>query len=124
MGLYALFTKVPYTFSRLVYGIGGDSVASEYESTGVFQERSGMSQFDNIETPTSDAVLWIAPNEAFVELLNAQMVGNGVTVEGVNYRVVGQVTGKDHDLGIIDNYRLELKKENFAEWEASELPLE
>jgi len=128
MGIFTLFTSSPYTFLKVKQEAEGNIVDTEYQAAGVFQLRGGMSSGDNVETPTADATIWIRPTESFVAELDSNLVGHGIRVgrgsDTQDYRIVGQVQGYDHDLGYIDNYTLDLKKESFAAWDDSELPLE
>lgn len=128
MGIFALFASSPYTFLKLKQEPDGNVVDTTYAAEGVFQLRAGMTSGGDIETPTADATIWIRPSEAFVSALEGELVGHGIRVgRGTNtqdYRIVGQVEGYDQDLGYVDNYTLDLKRESIATWDEQELPLE
>lgn len=128
MGVFELFTSSPYIFLQLSQQPEGNTVDAEFAAEGVFQLRGGMTSGDDIETPTADATIWIRPSESFVSELDGELVGHGIRVgraaNAQDYRIVGQVEGYDQDLGYVDNYTLDLKRESIATWDEQDLPLE
>jgi hypothetical protein len=126
MSLWDVFTPEPYIFLKLRQASEGNTVEEEYEAEGVFKLRGGMTQSNNIESPTADASLRIKPTEEFIANLNADLVGHGIRVArgdntSLDYRIIGQTEGYDYD-NQMDFYLLELKREHL--WEPSGLPLE
>jgi hypothetical protein len=126
MSVWDVFTPEPYTFLKLKQASEGNTVEEEYEAEGVFKLRGGMTQSNNIESPTADASLRVKPDEEFVNNLSADLVGHGIRVArgdntSLDYRIIGQTEGYDYD-NQMDFYLLELKREHL--WEPSGLPLE
>jgi hypothetical protein len=122
MDMFQTFTNTSYTFLELNNGgILGNTVKSFQDALGVFKERNGMNQNENMETVSSDATLHIRPNEAFLATVGGNTVGHGVSVEKNNaspqtYRIIGQVEGYNFHTGVLEFYRLTLKSESLADY--------
>jgi len=114
--MFHLFTETPYTFLEIGQLVEGNVITSETPASGVFKDRSSMTQTDNIEKYIGDATLHIKPSESFVN----DLVGNGVRVNGTEYRITDVVEGKDFDNGQVEFYRAILKIESFA-WQDQEV---
>jgi uncharacterized OsmC-like protein len=134
MNVFALFTTSPYTFLELGSTLQGNVIENEYGATGVVKLRDGLVQVDNMETygagnPSGDSTVHIRPSEAFLATVGGNLVGHGVRIakdnhEAAEYRITGQVEGYDFDTGDLAFYKVNLKRESIATWDASELPLE
>lgn len=120
--MFDLFDTSPYTFLLLESGSGGNKILEEVEATGIVKLRDGMVQVDNMEAFDSTSSVHIRPDETFISSLSGNLVGHGIRVNGVDYRIEGQTVGKDFDSGQIEFYRVTLKRESI--WEPSDLPLE
>lgn len=117
--VFDVFQETAYTFLQLVQGgARGNSVKESTATTGVFKERNGMVQNNNLETVESDATLHIHPNEPFLTTLGGNVVGHGIraTKNGStqDYRIIGQVEGFNFDTNELEFYRLTLKAESLV----------
>lgn len=120
---FDLFDLTAYTFLVLESGLGGNKELEQFETTGVFKSRTGLRQDANAEAYESTSTLHIRPDENFIGTVGGpeKLVGHGVRVDGLTYRIEGVSAGKDYENGSVDFYRATLKRESL--W-ASALPLE
>lgn len=125
MDVFDQFQETAYTFLQLAQGgVLGNTIASQTTTTGIFKERNGMVQNNNLETVQSDATLHIHPDEPFIAVVqaisseNEFLVGHGIraTKNGstADYRIIGQVEGYNFDTNVLEFYRLTLKAEDLA----------
>jgi len=123
--VFDVFPETAYTFLQLIQGgARGNSVKESTDTTGVFKERNGMTQNNNLETKESSSTLHIHPNEPFIATLqaitggNQFLVGHGIrhTENGFTqeYRIIGQTAGKNFDTNVLEHYRLTLKAESLV----------
>jgi hypothetical protein len=129
MNPFDLFETTNYTFLQLGSNVHGNVVLNEYTANGIVKLRDGMIQVDNMEERQSTSSVHIRPTEAFLSVLDGNLVGHGIRVQKDNheladYRIDGQVEGYDFDTGILEFYKVTLKRESIATWDESELPLE
>lgn len=122
--VFDLFQETAYTFLRLTQGgARGNSIKTSTATTGVFKERNGMVQNNNLETVQSDATLHIHPDEPFLTTLGGNIVGHGIraTKNGLtqDYRIIGQVEGYNFDTNVLEFYRLTLKAEKLVDGNGS-----
>lgn len=118
--VFDVFQETAYTFLQLVQGgARGNSVKESSETAGVFKERNGMVQNNNLETVQSDATLHIHPDEPFLTTLNGYLVGHGIRAakNGAtqDYRIIGQVEGYNFETNELEFYRLTLKAESLVD---------
>jgi len=121
MTVFDSFVSTDYTFLRLNKGgLLGNSINTSYAALGVFKERDGENQFNqNMTTVDSDATLHIRPDEPYLNLLDFNVVGHGISHSGQDYRIVGQTTGRGGiNFDIIEHYRLTLRREQLVENES------
>lgn len=121
--MFDLFDTSDYTFLQLEGGSGGNKVVDEVEANGIVKLRDGMVQIDNMEAFDSTSSIHIRPDEPFISTLAGNLVGHGIRVNGTEYRIEGQVVGKDFDTGQIEFYRVTIKRESIWQ-QPSDLPLE
>lgn len=119
MDVFEAFQETPYTFLELAQGgVRGNTVKESEPTTGVFKQRNGMLQNNNLETVQSDATLHIHPNEPFIASVGGNLVGHGIrnSKNGYDktYRIIGQVEGFNFDTNVLEFYRLTLKAESLA----------
>lgn len=123
--VFDLFQETAYTFLRLTQGgARGNSVKESHSTTGVFKDRTGMVQNNNLETVQSDATLHIHPDEPFIAELQAIVGGNEFLVgQGIratkngftqDYRISGQKEGFNYDTNTLEFYLLTLKAESLV----------
>lgn len=118
--VFDVFQETAYTFLQLTQGgARGNSVKKSTATTGVFKERNGMVQNNNLETVQSDATLHIHPNEPFIAEVGGTLEGHGIrsSQNGVErtYRITGSVEGRNYDTNELEFYRLTLKAESLVE---------
>ncbi len=127
MDVFALFTNTEYQFLTVSQTELGNEILTEYTGYGVFKQRDAMTQATNIEQYAgNDATLHIKPTEPFITALAGQLVGNGVRVskndaEALEYRIVQVNEGFNFDTNELEFYKLLLKRESFATWQATPL---
>lgn len=115
MDVFTAFQTSAYTFMVLNQGgVRGNAVDSSYEATGIFKEREGMVVNANLESMQADATLHVRPNESFLSGIDNYMVGHGVSVNGRNYRVIGQTGGHNYHNNVREHYTVTLKREELA----------
>lgn len=129
MDVFSLFTTTSYTFLEIGSTTQGNVILNEFEADGIVKLQDGMVQVDNMEAFDSTSNIHVRPSEPFVATLGGNLVGHGVRVakdnhEADEYRITGQVEGYDFDTGTIAFYKVTLKRESIATWDASDLPLE
>lgn len=123
--VFDLFQETAYTFLQLTQGgARGNGIKESWETTGVFKDRTGMTQNNNLETVQSDSTLHIHPDEPFIAVLQALVGGNEFLVgQGIratkngftqDYRISGQVEGFNFDTNVLEFYRLTLKAESLV----------
>jgi hypothetical protein len=121
MDVFSQFASTRYYFLLLNKGgILGNSVNQTFQATGVFKTRDGVQKGDTIETVDSDATLHVRPDESFILLAGANMVGHGIRAadyEGgssQDYRIIGQRPGRNFQTGQVEFYYLTLKREKLV----------
>jgi hypothetical protein len=122
MGVFEEFDLTSYTFLQLDSGAGGNKVVREWDTDGIVKIRDGMVEVGNVESYSSATSVHIRPDESFVAEVGGSdaLVGNGIRIAGVNYRIIAKTDGEDFDTGELEFYRAVLKREDI--W-ASESPL-
>ena len=113
--VFDLFNQVPYEY--LVIGTGGvvgNTIVSRTTLSGVFKLRSGVNQSPaERELTNSDATLHVHP-EDFTD--KNSIVGNGVCIDGQDYRIVGMTDGRNFHDGVSEHYKLTLEKASYADY--------
>lgn len=127
MDPFALYTSTPYTFLEISQAAEGNTITDEYEAEGIFKLRDGLGQTDVMENhgaqgTSGDATLHIRPDEEFLSL--DELIGHGVRVNELEYRIKIATEGRDYDTGSLLFYRLTLKREDIAQWPVGTQPLE
>lgn len=119
MDIFDQFQETAYTFLTLAQGgVLGNTVTESDPTTGVFKERNGMVQNNNLETVQSDATLHIHPDEPFIASVGGKLVGEGIRANknGLtqDYRIIGLKEGFNYDTNVLEFYLLTLKAESLA----------
>ena len=123
--MFDLFDLTNYTFLQLDSAVVGNIIVAEFPAEGIVKIRDGMVQSDNKEAYTSTSTVHIKATEPFIATVGGNLVGHGIrTIDGTEYRIEGQLEGKDFDKGTVEFYKVTLKRENIASWDQSDLPLE
>ena len=107
----------PYQYLEVSRGtVYGNVIKSTHNATGVFKLRNEQVMVNNQELKQSAATLHIRPDESFA---NADMVGNGIRVEGQDYEIIGQTGGDNYANGVREHYRLTLQNSDYSEFTES-----
>lgn len=113
--VFDVFKETPYTFLEIAQShIRGDLITAERELQGIFKDKAGQVQNGNMQAIDSSATLHIHP-EDFPNVKGcADLVGQGVRVNGQDYSIHGATAGTNFENGIIEHYRLTLQKAVFV----------
>lgn len=113
--VFDIFESVPYSYLEISRGgVYGNRILSQTPATGVFKLRNEQVIVNNQELRQSAATLHIRPSEAFA---NADMVGQGIMVNGKDYEIIGQTGGFNYDTGELEHYRLTLQDTDYSEYD-------
>lgn len=113
--VFDVFEEIQYQFCQLLRGgVEGNSVVFAQPAWGVFKFRSNLVVGESTETKESNSTLHIRPTETFLATHDNYLEGQGVRVDGKDYEIVGQTTGRNFDNGTIEHYTLTLQETNFA----------
>lgn len=105
-----------YTFLKLTSTANGWRVTSEHDARGIPKVIEGKTQSDNMEQATSDARLKIRIDESFLPTSIKDVVGEGIRLRSIDYRIEGVSLAQDNDF-----YNLNLSRESFV-WQDEETP--
>lgn len=112
--VFDVFTQQPYTFLTIQRGnVYGNQITSERELVGIFKLKSRMVMADNMEVATSDARLHAHP-EDFPGQSAAELVGQGIRVNGEEYTIEHMSAGTNFDTGVVEHLTFYLKRSNFV----------
>ena len=112
MDVFSLFVETPFVFFEVKRGgVMDNQIVSRRNLKGVFKMRDGMTQGSR-EVHKSDATLHVRPNDFGG---NPQLVGHGVRVDGVDYKIIGQTNGTNFHTGRIEHIRLTLERSFYGE---------
>lgn len=113
--VFDVFRSIPYQFLVIDQaGILGDVILEEIQLQGIFKDKNGQTQTNNMETAESSSTLHVHP-EDFPGKSCSDLVSQGVRVNGVSYRIIGATAGTNFDTGVIEHYRLTLQRAEFSE---------
>lgn len=112
--VFTSFKIIPYDFLEISRGTvyGNKIVASKDGLTGVFKLRSNSSNSNNIELYNSSATLHTRP-EDYEGISFADLVGQGVRVEGVTYSITNVTEGKNFNNGVTEHLTFTLERAEF-----------
>ena len=116
MTVFEAFEQIPYDFLEISSGdVYGNTILSTINGLyGVFKLRSGMTSSNNQEVRQSASTLH-AHIEDYEDVVMGDIVGNGVRVDGVNYRIMGVTLGTNFDTGINEHYTFTLERAEFTD---------
>lgn len=113
--VFDVFAETPYTFLEISRGnVYGDRIVQLRPLYGVFKLKTGMTSNNSMEVTDADATLHAHP-EDFAGIPTASLVGQGIEVGGVRYKVEGVSEGKNFDNGIVEHIYMRLQKADFVE---------
>nr|DAI35916.1 MAG TPA: hypothetical protein [Caudoviricetes sp.] len=110
MDVFSLFVETPFVFFEVKRGgVMDNQIISRRNLKGVFKMRDGMTQGSR-EVHKSDATLHVHPED----FDNQQLVGHGVNIDGVDYKIIGQTNGTNFNTGRVEHIRLTLERSFYA----------
>lgn len=110
MDVFSLFVETPFVFFEVKRGgVMDNQIISRRNLKGIFKMRDGMTQGSR-EVHKSDATLHVHPED----FSNQQLVGHGVNIDGVDYKIIGQTNGVNFNTGRIEHIRLTLERSFYA----------
>lgn len=111
MDVLNLFTETPFIFLEIKRGgVMDNQIISQRSLKGVFKLRDGMTQGSR-EVHKSDATLHVHPED----FNNQHLVGHGVNINGVDYKIIGQTNGTNFHTGHIEHIKLTLERSFYGE---------
>jgi hypothetical protein len=114
MDIFDAFELSPYTFLEVSRGgVYGNVITATHQAEGVFKLRNEMVMVNNQELKQSAATLHVRPDESFI---TNDLVGQGVSVEGQDYEIIGQTGGMNYEDGELEHYTLTLQNSDFSEY--------
>lgn len=106
--LFDVFKQIEMTYQVIQEGtVYGRAVAHSKTVQGVFKQRDGEVSVRNAEVATSAATAHLHP-EDFGE--GEILVGNGLQVNGVDYRITGQTVGRNFETGKDEHITVTLER--------------
>lgn len=113
--VFTAFKEVPYTFLEITRGtVYGNRIKSETELMGVFKLRSSDGQMQNIENWQSSATLHAHP-EDYKAYSTADLVGQGVRVDGIDYQITSVTDGRNFSTGVTEHLTFTLERAELVE---------
>ena len=110
MDVFSLFAETPFVFFEVKRGgVMDNQIISRRNLKGVFKMRDGMTQGSR-EVHKSDATLHVHPED----FDNQKLVGHGVNIDGVDYKIIGQTNGVNFNTGRVEHIRLTLERSFYA----------
>lgn len=114
MTVFDTFVETPYTFLTITRGnVYGNQITSESNYTGVFKLRSDSNSSNNIEIRESRATLHAHP-EDYSEYTYADLVGQGIRYNGVDYEISSVTGGMNYQTGIMEHLTFTLERAEYA----------
>ena len=115
--VFDVFQQTSYDYLEVARGgIAGNSIVKREGLWGVFKLRSGSgdSPRSEMEVRNSTATLHAHP-EDFPDL--DAIVGNGVSVDGVDYEITNVTGGKNFDTGVMEHLTFSLQRADYGDAE-------
>lgn len=115
MDVFSLFREIEYAFLEIKRGtVAGDEIVSVTALSGVFKLRAKGKTDDRLEVRLSEATLHVHP-EDFADFTTADLVGQGVRVDGVNYSISKVTAGTNFDTGVTEHLTFTLERADYAD---------
>lgn len=112
--VFTLFKSQPYTFLEITRGtVYGNRIKNETELMGIFKLRADDQTNQNMELYQSTATLHAHP-EDFKAYSSADLVGQGVRVDGNDYEITRVTEGANFDKGIVEHLTFTLERANYV----------
>lgn len=114
MTVFDIFVEKPYTFLEISKGeVYGNRVTKETEFMGVFKLRATSSTSNNIEFRQSNATLHAHP-EDYDGWDTADLVGQGIAYDGINYEITNVTGGMNFDTGVMEHLTFTLERASYV----------
>lgn len=121
MDLFRQFVSTEYGFFPITRGLEGSIRGETTYSTGIFKYRDGVEEEDNIESYGKiNATLHVRPSEPYLVEVDS-LVNHGIEYRDKTYRIIAVKEGMDFSSGRLHFYKLELTREDIAEWQQTPL---
>ncbi|MBP5724225.1 MAG: hypothetical protein J6X18_11730 [Bacteroidales bacterium] len=118
MTVFDVFQETPYTYLEISRGeVFGNIITKETEHMGIFKQRESQETLNNIELFQSSATLHVHP-EDYENY--ADIIGNGIRFEGVDYEITNMTRGTNFDNGQIEHLTFTLQRASFSEPQEAE----
>lgn len=115
MTVFDVMVESPYEFLTIKRGtVYGNQITATKTLSGIFNLGGSTDTDMNMEVRTSDARLHVHP-EDYSDLNIANVVGQGVRVNGVAYEIVKVIGGENFDSGVVEHYTFELERASYGE---------
>lgn len=113
--VFDIFKEIPYEFLTIQQGtVYGNRVTDTASHTGVFKLRSNQGNTSStIQLQQSSATLHAHP-EDYDGINHAEIIGNGVNVNGVDYSIVNVTEGMNYDNGKLEHLTFTLEKAEYV----------
>lgn len=105
--LFDAFPQIKMEYQVVKEGIYGRAVEHSKPVLGVFKERDGQVSVGNAEVATSAATAHLHPQDFEPGEI---LTGNGLRVNGVDYRIIGQTVGRNFQTGEDEHITLTLER--------------
>lgn len=105
--LFDAFPQISMEYQIVKSGIYGRTVESTRTVQGIFKQRDGQTSFGNAEVATSAATAHVHPDDFEPGEI---LTGNGLRVNGVDYRIIGQTVGRNFETGVDEHITLTLER--------------
>lgn len=113
--VFTAFREIPYKFLEITRGtVYGNQIKSETELMGVFKLRANQATNQNIEMFQSNATLHAHP-EDFKAYSSADLVGQGVRVDEIDYEITNVTAGLNFDSGITEHLTFTLQRASYGD---------
>ncbi len=113
MTVFDVFQETQYTYLEISRGeVFGNIITEETNHMGIFKQRENQETMNNMELFQSSATLHAHP-EDFTNF--ADIIGNGVRVDGVEYEITNMTRGTNFDNGQVEHLTFTLQRASFSE---------
>lgn len=114
MTVFDTFVETQYSFLEISRGeIYGNHVIKETKFMGVFKLRATSSTSNNIEYRLSNATLHAHP-EDYAGWNIADLVGQGIAYDGIDYEITNVTGGMNFDTGVMSHLTFTLERADYV----------
>lgn len=111
--VFDVFSEQPFVYLEISRGeVYGNRIVAETELQGVVKIRSGMEQQQNIENRNSSSTIHAHPEDFDIPV--ADIVGNGVRVNDIEYSITAVTEGRNFDTNLVEHLTFTLERAEYA----------